>query len=43
MTLDEVIELARDPEFQNTDLTLELLQAKYEPEMRAQLEKKLFG
>ena len=43
LTLDEIIEKIRDPQFIGDDIALDLMEAKYEPEARKLLEKKLFG
>lgn len=43
VTLDELIALADDPRFQNRDLQIPLIKARYDAEVRASLEKLLFG
>lgn len=43
ITLDELIDLAEHPRFQNKELVLELVKAKYDPEERKRLEEALFG
>jgi len=43
VTLDELITLADDPIFQNKELVLDLVKARYDTEVRAALEKTLFG
>ncbi len=43
VTLDELIALADDPRFQNRELQIPLIKARYDAEVRASLEKLLFG
>jgi len=43
VTLDELVALADDPRFQNRDLQIPLIKARYDTEVRASLEKLLFG
>lgn len=43
MTLDELIALADDPRFQNRELQIPLIKARYDTEVRASLEELLFG
>ncbi|MBY0110525.1 NUDIX hydrolase [Patescibacteria group bacterium] len=43
VTLDEVIELMRHPDFQGKEISVDLLEAKYDPEKRKALEALLFG
>jgi ADP-ribose pyrophosphatase len=43
VTLDELIALADDPRFQNRDLQIPLIKARYDTEVRASIEKLLFG
>lgn len=43
VTLDELIELADDPIFQNKEMVIDLVKARYDKEVRASLEKLLFG
>ena len=43
VSLDELIALADDPRFQNRDLQIPLIKARYDTEARASLEKLLFG
>ncbi len=43
VTLDELMEMAEDPIFQNKEMVLDLVKARYDTEERAKLEKTLFG
>ncbi|MBU2103829.1 NUDIX hydrolase [Patescibacteria group bacterium] len=43
VTLDELIDLAEDPAFQNMEIVLDLVKARYDEKERKQLEKTLFG
>ncbi|KND47315.1 MAG: ADP-ribose pyrophosphatase [Parcubacteria bacterium C7867-004] len=43
VTLDELIDMAEDPLFQNRELVIDLVKARYDTEARASLEKLLFG
>jgi ADP-ribose pyrophosphatase len=43
ITFDELIDLAEHPRFQNKELVLDLVKAKYDPEERRGLEEALFG
>ncbi|MBU1292882.1 NUDIX hydrolase [Patescibacteria group bacterium] len=43
ISLDELIDLAEDPAFQNKEIVLDLVKARYDREERAVLEKTLFG
>lgn len=43
VTFDELMELAEDPVFQNKEMVLDLVKARYDGEVRASLEKTLFG
>lgn len=43
VTLDELIALADDPRFQNRELQIPLIKARYDTEVRKELEKLLFG
>lgn len=43
VSFDELMELAKDPRFAGEDTKLEFMEARYNPEARALLEKKFFG
>ncbi|MES2668362.1 MAG: NUDIX hydrolase [Patescibacteria group bacterium] len=43
VTLDELIGFADDPRFQNRELQIPLIKARYDKDVRASLEKLLFG
>ena len=43
ITFDELLVLADDPRFQNRELSLSLMRARYDREARQELERKLFG
>lgn len=43
VSLDELIDMAEDPIFQNKEMVMDLVKARYDIEARASLEKTLFG